>query len=137
MSDWRERFVTWREFREVLEHIERRFQMAASQQDIDTLTGQVQQVGADLATARTVLQDEIDRLATGNPQLDLTALQAAVEPLDKAVTGLGDLKPTVQNLASPEAGTTTVDQPEPVTPAAPVSIPENPAPAEREPESPA
>lgn len=66
----------------------------ASQADVDALTSAVDQVSADLASAQSKLQAEIDALAAANPSLDLTALQAAVAPLDSAVVALGDLTPT-------------------------------------------
>jgi hypothetical protein len=75
---------------------ERLDQMEASQQsEIDALTASVTQVatdvatvGADLATASTALQGEIDTLKAGNPALDLSALQAAAAPVDGAVQAL-------------------------------------------------
>ena len=71
---------------------ERLTQMAhANQQDIDALTAAVNQVAADLATAQTTLQAEIDALAAQG--VDVTALQAAVAPLDASVQALGALQP--------------------------------------------
>jgi deoxyribodipyrimidine photolyase-like uncharacterized protein len=78
----------------------------ANQADIDQLTADVQgvvttvqQVAADVATARSTLQAEIDQLA--GQGVDVSNLQAAdqqlkdaVSPLDSAVNDLGNLKPT-------------------------------------------
>lgn len=66
----------------------------SNQADVDALTAQVTQVAADLQTAQTTLQAEIDNLASANPELDLTALQDAVAPLDAAVQKLGATVPT-------------------------------------------
>jgi hypothetical protein len=71
---------------------ERITQMAhANQQDIDALTAAVNQVATDLETAKTSLQAEIDALAAQG--VDVTALQAAVAPLDSSVQALGALQP--------------------------------------------
>lgn len=66
----------------------------ATQADIDALTAEINQVATDVDTAKTQLQAEIDALADANPGLDVSALQAAVAPLDGAVVALGELKPT-------------------------------------------
>lgn len=66
--------------------------MAATQQDIDNLTTQVNQVASDLSAAQTKLQAEIDSLSAQG--VDVTALQSAVNPLDAAVVALGNLQPT-------------------------------------------
>jgi hypothetical protein len=65
-----------------------------AQADVDALTAQVDQVTADLTTAQAAIQTEIDALSAANPGVDLTALQAAVAPLDAAVVALGGLTPT-------------------------------------------
>ena len=74
--------------------IERQLTHMATQTDVDALTTAVGQVSTDLATAQTTLQAEIDSLAAANPALDLTALQAAVAPVDAAAVALAGLKPT-------------------------------------------
>lgn len=66
----------------------------ATQQDIDELTSQLTQVAADLNTAKSALQAEIDTLAAQHPGVDVSALQAAVAPLDSAVQALAGLQPT-------------------------------------------
>lgn len=66
----------------------------ASQQDIDNLTAEVSQVASDLQDAQSKLQAEIDKLAQANPGVDVTALKAAVDPLDAAVVALGNLQPS-------------------------------------------
>lgn len=72
---------------------ERITQMAsANQQDIDQLTTQVTQVATDLGNARNSLQAEIDSLA--GQGVNVSALQAAVAPLDSAVQQLGQIQPT-------------------------------------------
>lgn len=72
-----------------------------TQADIDQITAEVQTVQNDLNGARTQLQAEIDSLAQNNPQLDLTSLQQAVQPLDDAVKTLGALQPTSPNPPQP------------------------------------
>jgi hypothetical protein len=89
----RSRYVTLTQFTETIQRVNERISLMATQADVDALTTQVDQVAADLATAQTVLQTEIDTLAAANPALDLTALQAAVAPVDAAVVALGGLKP--------------------------------------------
>lgn len=84
------RFVTQAQLDGALAEIR---SVMATQADIDAITSQVDQVASDLATAQSNLQTEIDNLAAGNPQLDLTALQGAVAPLDAAVVALGELQP--------------------------------------------
>jgi uncharacterized phage infection (PIP) family protein YhgE len=76
------------------DHILERMQAMAdaTQADIDNLTSQVQQVATDLTDAQSKLQAEIDSLA--GQGVDVTALQAAVAPLDTAVQALGNLQPT-------------------------------------------
>lgn len=66
----------------------------ATQADIDQVTQQVNQVATDLQTSTTAIQAEIDQLAQANPQLDLSALQSAVSPLDDKVKALGQIQPT-------------------------------------------
>jgi hypothetical protein len=80
--------AVWR----AINSIEERQTMA--QADIDALTAQVTQVATDIAAASAKLQTEIDALAAANPGVNLTALQAAVAPLDAAVVALGGLAPT-------------------------------------------
>ena len=66
----------------------------ATQADIDAITATVDQVSTDLATARDNLQAEIDALAANaGTSIDVSALQAAVAPLDDAVNALGQLQP--------------------------------------------
>lgn len=80
--------AVWR----AIHNIEERQTM--TQADIDALTAQVDKVATDLAAAQAKLQTEIDNLAAANPGVDLTALQAAVAPLDAAAVALGGLTPT-------------------------------------------
>jgi hypothetical protein len=68
-------------------------QRMTDQAEVDALTTQVTQVGADLAAAKTTLQQEIDALAAANPGINLSGLQAAVTPLDTAAKALAELKP--------------------------------------------
>lgn len=88
------RYVTQEQLDRALKTITERINMSASQSDVDALTAQVTQVAADLGTAQTALQAEIDALAAANPSIDLSALQAAVAPLDGAVIALQGLTPT-------------------------------------------
>ena len=76
----------------------------ATQADVAALTTAVGVVANNLETAKSVLQGEIDALAAANPGLNLTALQAAVAPLDSAVQALAALKPTPAPIASAPAG---------------------------------
>jgi DNA-directed RNA polymerase specialized sigma54-like protein len=92
MSFWGHQRVTRREFEEAITQIERK--LMSTQADVDALTAQVTQVATDLQTAQTTLQTEIDNLAAANPALDLSALQAAVAPLDASVQALGAITPT-------------------------------------------
>lgn len=69
-------------------------QQMSTQADVDAVVVQVGEVAADLATAHTTLQAEIDALATANPAIDVAALQAAVAPLDQAAKDLGAIVPT-------------------------------------------
>jgi uncharacterized protein (DUF3084 family) len=92
MSFWGHQRVTRREFEEAITQIERN--LMSTQADVDALTAQVTQVATDLQTAQTTLQTEIDNLAAANPALDLSALQAAVAPLDASVQALGAITPT-------------------------------------------
>jgi len=78
----------------------------ATQADVDALTAEVNQISTDLNSVQTDLDDsttklqaEIDSLAAGNPGLDLSALQAAVEPIDEAVANLGDHAKALGDLA--------------------------------------
>lgn len=87
------RFVTTRQFRETINELRREMAHMATQSDVDAVTTQVQQVATDLQSAQSSLQAEIDQLAQANPSVDLTALQAAVAPLDSAVQALGQIKP--------------------------------------------
>ena len=66
----------------------------STQADVDALTVAVTQISTDLATASTTLQAEIDKLVAANPALDLTALTAAIAPIDAAVNALDTLAPT-------------------------------------------
>jgi chromosome segregation ATPase len=78
----------WRAIHELEEN------QLSTQADVDALVAQIGQVEADLTTAQSTLQAEIDSLVAANPALDLSALQAAVAPLDAQVQALGALKPT-------------------------------------------
>jgi replicative DNA helicase len=73
-------------------HLLERQQMA-NQQEVDAITTEVQKVSTDLGTVKTMLQEEIDKLAEANPSIDLSGLKTAVEPLDAAVEALGSLQP--------------------------------------------
>ena len=57
--------------------------------DVQAITAAV----ADLGTAVTAVQAEIDALKAANPALDLTALDAAVASLTPAVTAVQGLAP--------------------------------------------
>jgi hypothetical protein len=70
-----------------------REQQMSTQADADALVVQVNQIVTDLTAAQASLQAEIDKLANANPTLDLSALQAAVAPLDTQVQILGTLQP--------------------------------------------
>jgi hypothetical protein len=65
----------------------------ATQEQVDALTAQVTQIATDLVTATSDLQTEIDNLVAANPTIDLTALTAAVAPIDAAVNALDTLAP--------------------------------------------
>jgi multidrug resistance efflux pump len=73
----------------------------STQADVDAVTTAVDQVATDLVTTQSALQAEIDLLASANPSLDLSALQAAVAPLDASVQALGALQPTSQTPPDP------------------------------------
>jgi len=94
MAAWWWPFVTQSDLDAAVATLNGRIDKMATQADVDAITTQVQQVATDLETAKTNLQAEIDALASANPSLDLTALNAAVAPLDAAVNSLGELKPT-------------------------------------------
>ena len=85
-------YITHEQLDERLEPLER--QIMSTQAEADAVTAQVTQVSTDLATAKTDIQAQIDALAVANPAVDLTALQAAVAPLDAAVVALETLAPT-------------------------------------------
>jgi hypothetical protein len=90
----RSRYVTTAQLAAALAPLNQRINLMATQADVDAITTQVTQVATDLATAKTDLQAEIDKLAKQNPAIDLTALQGAVAPLDAAVVALETLAPT-------------------------------------------
>lgn len=95
----------------------------ATQQDVDNLSASIQGVASDLAQAQsdavkvnTEVQAEIARLQAANPGVDLTALQAAVAPLDgvakaldASVNAIGTIAPlpSAGSAADPAAGGTT------------------------------
>lgn len=68
-------------------------QTMATQEQVDALTAAVSKVSGDLATAKTTIQAEIDRLAGEHPAVNLEALTAAVNALDPAVQALDTLAP--------------------------------------------
>lgn len=80
-------WVTYAEFNE-------RLSKMATQEEVDAITNQVNQVATDVENARATLQSEIDSLSSANPGVDVSALQAAVAPLDSAVQSLGQIQPT-------------------------------------------
>ena len=80
--------AAWR----AIQRLER--QQMSTQADVDAVTTQAGEIASDLATAKVDLHAEIDALSAANPGLDLTALQAAVSPLDQAAKDLAGLKPT-------------------------------------------
>lgn len=84
----------------------------ATQQDIDALTQQVTQVQSDLAASSQQIQSELDSLSSANPQLDVSALEAAVAPLDGAVKALGQLSPQQAQPGQP-APASPADNPPP------------------------
>jgi hypothetical protein len=96
-------YVTRTELLSAVHTLNERIDGMATQADVDALTTTVDQVAADLSTAQVKLQSEIDALGTANPRLDLTALNAAVAPLDSAVQALGALTPTPPAPAPPAA----------------------------------
>ena len=61
-------------------------QLMATQTDIDALTAQVNKIDVEVKAASATLSAEIAKLQAiidaGNPVLDLSALQAAVQVLD-------------------------------------------------------
>lgn len=75
----------------------------ATQADVDALTAQVQQVATDLTSASSTLQTEIDNLANANPGVDVSALRAAIEPLDAQAQALGALTPQAPAPPAPPA----------------------------------
>jgi hypothetical protein len=91
----------------------------STQADVDAVTTAVDQVATDLVTTQSALQAEIDSLASTNPSLDLSALQAAVAPLDASVQALAALKPTPAAPPAPEPTPTPDPTPAP-DPAPPV-----------------
>lgn len=98
-------------FRYLLRRIQNlEIEMAATQQDVDSLTTEVTTVGESLATAKTNIEAEFaaleSQIAGGTPasDLDLTALKAAVDGLSTPSTELENLKPTA---ATPPASTDT------------------------------
>lgn len=96
MPLFKHRSAVWR----AIKRLER--QQMATQAEIDGITTEVQKVSTDLATVKTTLQGEIDKLAEANPSIDLSGLKAAVEPLDAAVEALGGLQP-IKAEPAPEA----------------------------------
>lgn len=64
-----------------------------TQEQVDADTAAVQQVAADLATAQSTLQAELDTLAQEHPQVNLAPLNEAVAKLDPAVRALAALTP--------------------------------------------
>lgn len=95
--------VTIEDLNEAIANINQRMTLmeGAHQSDIDALTAQINQVAGDLDVTRTRLQTEIDSLA--GQGVDVTALQAAVAPLDDAVKSLGDIQPTPPPAPEPPA----------------------------------
>jgi phage shock protein A len=95
--------VTWRHrsLERRIANLEQRTEHMATQADIDALTQQVDQVASDLQTSTAQVQAEIDALSQANPQLDLSALQAAVTPLDDKVKALGQITPTPPSPPAP------------------------------------
>ena len=87
---------------------------ASEQAAVDTLTSELGQVATDLHAASVKLQSEINALATTNPQLDLTALQAAAAPLDAQAQALAALVP---DPAAPAPVATAGQAPGPAAPA--------------------
>ena len=66
----------------------------ATQEQVDALTASIAQVSQDLASSSAAIQAELDALKSANPSLDLSALEAAVAPLDDAVKAVGALTPS-------------------------------------------
>jgi hypothetical protein len=93
-ADFRHLMEAWDKTDKHVQSLQRRLtKMAdATQADIDALTAEVNQVATDLGDAQSKLQAEIDALAAQG--VDVTALQAAVQPLDGAVQALGNIGPT-------------------------------------------
>jgi hypothetical protein len=70
--------------------------VAASQQDIDNLTQELQDETSALNTAVTGIQAEIVALQNANPGVDVTALQAAADALKSSVDSAAALVPPVE-----------------------------------------
>lgn len=96
-------YVTMGQFTEGLlalyDHINERITVmeASEQGQVDALTAQIGTVATDLTATSTKIQTELDALEAqiaAGVQPDLTALTAAVAPLDSAVQALGALAPT-------------------------------------------
>jgi len=84
--------------------------LMSQQSDIDKLASELQTVGTNLGTALTALQAEVATLKNNAPQLDLTALDAAVVGVASAANAIGSAvttptvaAPTVTGL-SPASG---------------------------------
>lgn len=69
--------------------------VAASQQDIDNLTQELQDETSALNTAVVGIQAEIVALQNANPGVDVTALQAAADALKASVDSAAALVPPV------------------------------------------
>jgi hypothetical protein len=113
--------------------------LMSEQEQVGTLETAVAQVAADLATATSTLQTELNEFAAANPGVDLTKVTAAVEALDPAVQALAALKPEapvveakplyVHETDGPTEGWTLADVQEPAVPAVAevAAIPPDPA----------
>lgn len=95
----------------------------ATQEEINALTGEVNQVASDITTVAQAIQNEIDDLATANPALDLSGLRAAIQPLGAAVEALGNLQPVKAEapVATPPAETPPAEVP--ASPEVPTAVP--------------
>lgn len=100
-----------------LEIIEGKLAVMATQEQIDALVAQVDQLGSDLNTAVQGIQGDLDALKAANPGVDITALQASVG-----------------NLANVVAAAQAVDAENPApAPAAPADAPADVPPADQPP----
>lgn len=76
-----------------VDKLNERMDTMATQDDINRLTGEVNQVATDLAASVATVQSELDALQAANPTLDLSGLETAVSTLDTQAQAVGTLAP--------------------------------------------